>query len=179
MQARVALIALIAAAIRFTTAARVSADSSAATLQAGAVIVPPAWGDLLAFHIWRRCRMLRILVTAWAVALLLGACSKGPTRPIVDGYTLQGVVTERNGAPLSDVSVLLGREGSSEFRLFAMTGSDGTFLFKPAPASGPSTELFRFEKPGFASLEVLARTATRLEAYRYRLDVELDPQPTP
>jgi hypothetical protein len=86
-------------------------------------------------------------------------------------------VTARNGAPLRDVSVLLGREGSSEFRPFAMTDDDGAFLFQPAPATGPSTEIFRFEKPGFVAQEVLARTATRLEPYRYRLEVELDPEP--
>jgi len=118
--------------------------------------------------------MRRTLLAA-AAALLIGACSKGPTRPIVDGYTLHGVVSAQDGAPLGDVSVLIGREGSSEFRPFAMTGADGAFLFQPAPATGPSTELFRFEKPGFAAREVFARTATRLEAYRYRLEVELDP----
>ena len=111
-------------------------------------------------------------------ALLIGACSKGPTRPIADGYTLHGVVTARDGAPLRDVSVLVGWEGSSEFHPFAMTGDDGAFLFQPAPATGPSTEMFRFEKPGFAPREVFARTATRLEEYRYRLEVELDPEPT-
>jgi hypothetical protein len=89
------------------------------------------------------------------------------------------VVTARDGAPLRDVSVLVGREGSGEFHSFAMTGADGAFLFQPAPATGPSTEVFRFEKPGFAAREVFARTATRLEAYRYRLDVELDPDPAP
>ena len=94
-------------------------------------------------------------------------------------YTLNGVVTAQDGAPLRDVSVLIGREGSSEFHSFAMTGADGAFLFKPAPATGPSTEIFRFEKSGFAAREVFARTATRLEAYRYRLEVELDPEPAP
>jgi hypothetical protein len=80
---------------------------------------------------------------------------------------------------LRDVSVLIGREGSSEFHSFAMTGDDGAFLSQPAPPTAPSTELFRFEKPGFAAQEVLARSATRLEAYRYRLEVELDPEPAP
>ena len=60
-----------------------------------------------------------------------------------------------------------------------MTGDDGAFLFQPAPATAPSTEIFRFEKPGFVAREVLARTATRLEPYRYRLEVELDPEPAP
>ena len=123
--------------------------------------------------------MRRTFLAACAAALLIGACSKGPTRPIADGYTLHGVVTARDGAPLRDVSVLLGREGSSEFHPFATTGADGAFLFQPAPATGPSTELFRFEKPGFVAREVFARTATRLEAYRYRLEVELDPEPAP
>ncbi len=124
-------------------------------------------------------RTCRTILAACAAALLVGACGKGPTRPIADGYTLQGVVTAQDGAPLRDVSVLLGREGSSEFRLFATTGDDGTFLFQPAPATAPSSEVFRFEKPGFAAREVLARTATRLEAYRYRLEVALDPEPAP
>ena len=123
--------------------------------------------------------MRRTFLAACAAALLIGACSKSPTRPIVDGYTLHGVVTAPDGAPLGDVAVLLGREGSSEFHPFAITSDDGAFLFKPAPATGPSTELFRFEKQGFAAREVLARTATRLEAYRYRLEVELDPEPAP
>lgn len=121
--------------------------------------------------------MRRTFVAACAAALLIGACGKATTRPIVDGYTLQGVVTARDGTPLRDVSVLLGWEGSSEFHSFAMTGDDGAFLFKPSPATGPSTEVFRFEKPGFVTREVLARTATRLEAYRYRLEVELEPAP--
>jgi hypothetical protein len=123
--------------------------------------------------------MRRTILVACAAALLMSACSKSPTRANVDGYTLHGVVTTRDGAPLPDVSVLIGREGSSEFRPFSMTGADGAFLFQPAPATGPSTELFRFEKPGFATREVLARTATRVEPYRYRLEVELDPKPAP
>ena len=122
--------------------------------------------------------MRRIILLACA-AILMGACSKGSTRPTFDGYTLHGVVTAPGGAPLRDVSVLVGREGSSVFHPFAMTGDDGAFLFKPAPGTAPSTELFRFEKPGFVAREVLARTATRLEAYRYRLEVELDPEPAP
>jgi hypothetical protein len=121
--------------------------------------------------------MRRTFLVACAAALLIGACTKAPTRPIADGYTLHGVVTAPDGAPLRDVSVLIGQEGSSEFHPLATTGADGTFLFKPAPATGPSTELFRFEKPGFTAREVLARTATRLEPYRYRLQVELDPEP--
>jgi len=123
--------------------------------------------------------MRRTFLAACAAALLIGACSKGPTRPIADGYTLHGVVTARDGVPLRDVSVLLGWEGSSEFHPFAMTGDDGAFLFQPAAATAPSTEIFRFEKPGFVAREVFARTATRLEAYRYRLEVELDPEPAP
>ena len=123
--------------------------------------------------------MRRIFLVACAVALLIGACSKAPTRAIADGYTLQGVVTAPDGAPLGEVAVLIGSEGASEFRPFATTGADGAFLFQPAPATGPSTELFRFEKPGFAAREVLARSATRIEAYRYRLQVELDPAPAP
>ncbi|HKQ58348.1 MAG TPA: carboxypeptidase-like regulatory domain-containing protein [Candidatus Eisenbacteria bacterium] len=121
--------------------------------------------------------MRGVLVAAGAAALLIGACSRSPSRPIVDGYTLHGVVTAPGGAPLRDVSVLIGREGSSEFRPFTMTGDDGAFLFKPAPNTGPSTELFRFEKTGFATREVPARNATPLEPYRYRLTVELDPVP--
>ena len=100
--------------------------------------------------------MRRTFLAGCAAALLIGACSKGPTRPIADGYTLHGVVTARDGVPLRDVSVLVGWEGSSEFRPFAMTGDDGAFLFQPAPATGPSTEVFRFEKPGFAAREVFA-----------------------
>jgi hypothetical protein len=123
--------------------------------------------------------MRRTLLAAFAAALLIGACSKGPTRPIADGYTLHGVVTSRDGASLGDVSVLLGREGSREFHPFATTGDDGTFLFKPGPNTGPSTEVFLFEKPGFATREVFARTATRVAAYRYRLEVELDHEPAP
>lgn len=123
--------------------------------------------------------MRRTCVAACAAVLLTGGCSQSPTPPIVDGYTLHGVVTARDGAPLRDVSVLIGREGSSEFRPFAMTGDDGAFLFQPAPNTGPSTELFRFQKPGFAAREVLARTATPLGPHRYHLRVELDPLPAP
>jgi hypothetical protein len=36
--------------------------------------------------------------------------------------------------------------------------------------------VFRVEKPGYLSLDVKARTATRLEAYRYRLEVHLEPE---
>jgi len=123
--------------------------------------------------------MRRAFLAACAVVLLLGACSKGPTRPIADDYSLRGVVTALDGAPLRGASVLLGREGYSEFHPFAMTGDDGAFLFQPAPPTAPGTELFRCEQPGLAAREVLARTATRLEACRYRLEVELDPEPAP
>lgn len=119
--------------------------------------------------------MRKRFLAACAAALLIGSCSKA-TSPIVDGYTLHGVVTAQDGAPLRDVSVLVGREGSTEFHSFAMTGDKGGFLFQPSPATGPSAELFRFEKPGFVTREVLARTATRLEPYRYHLVVALDPE---
>ena len=59
--------------------------------------------------------MRRTFLVACAAALLIGACSKGPTRPIVDGYTLHGVVTARDGVPLRDVSVLLGWEAPASF----------------------------------------------------------------
>lgn len=123
--------------------------------------------------------MRRALLAACVATLSMGACTKSTTRPIADGYTLQGLVTARTGVSLPDVAVFLGSEGSSEFHPFAVTGDDGAFLFKPAPNTAPSTELFRFEKPGFVAREVLARTATRLEPYRYRLEVALDPEPIP
>ena len=53
--------------------------------------------------------MWKTFLAACAAALLIGACSKGPTRPIADGYTLHGVVTARDGAPLRDVSVFKSR----------------------------------------------------------------------
>lgn len=46
MQARIALIALIAATFSITTAVRVSADASAVALAPGALIVPPAWAGV-------------------------------------------------------------------------------------------------------------------------------------
>jgi len=109
-------------------------------------------------------------------ALVLAGCGHSPTRPLVDGYTLHGIVRDaQSGAVLPGVQVLLGREGSSEMREYALTDEAGRFEFRPAPNSGPSTELFRCEKSGYAPVEVLARTSTRIDEYEYRLEIRLEP----
>jgi hypothetical protein len=65
------------------------------------------------------------------------------------------------------------------FREIAVTDANGEFTLKPAPPTAPSSEILRLTKPGYASIDVLARTATRLEEYRYKLEIRLEPLPTP
>ena len=115
-------------------------------------------------------------IGACVVAFVLAGCDHSPTRALFDGYTLHGVVRDaQSDALLGGVQVLVGREGSSEMRAYALTDEAGQFEFRPAPATAPSTELFRCEKSGYAPVEVLARTSTRLREFEYRLDVRLEP----
>jgi len=126
--------------------------------------------------------MLRALFVVCVAIFSIAGCSKQPERPIVDGYTLQGVVLDASSsAPVSDVSVLIGSESdpAAEFHEITATDANGEFTLKPAPPTAPSSEILRLTKPGYASIDVLARTATRLEAYRYRLEIRLEPSPTP
>jgi hypothetical protein len=108
-------------------------------------------------------------------ALLLAGCGHSPSIPLRDGYTLHGIVLDaQDGSQLSDVQVLVGREGSSEMRPYALTDMAGEFEFKPSPATAPSTELFRCEKAGYVPAEVLARTSTRVRDFEYRLEIRLE-----
>jgi hypothetical protein len=126
--------------------------------------------------------MVRAFLAACAAAFLVTGCSNQPERPYVDGYTLQGVVLDAHtNARVSDVAVLIGLETQpdQEFREIAVTNANGEFTLKPAPPTAPNVEMLRLTKPGYASLDVLARTATRVGDYRYRLEVRLQPLPTP
>jgi hypothetical protein len=126
--------------------------------------------------------MPRALIVACVAILSMAGCSKQPGRPNVDGYTLQGVVLDASsGAPLSEVSVLIGSESAPapEFHEITATDANGEFTLKPAPPTAPSDEILRLTKPGYVTIDVLARTATRLEAYRYQLEIRLQPMPTP
>ena len=115
-------------------------------------------------------------IGACVVALALAGCDHSPTRPLFDGYTLHGIVRDaQSDSLLRGVQVLAGREGSSEMRAYALTDESGQFAFRPSPATAPSTELFRCEKSGYAPVEVLARTSTRLREFEYRLDIRLEP----
>lgn len=117
---------------------------------------------------------------AWITALLLVGCGHSPSAPLYDGYTLHGIVLDaQNDSPLSNVEVLVGWEGSLEMHTYALTDEAGRFEFRPSPNTAPSTELFRFEKPGYVPLEVLARTSTRLREFEYRLEIHLEPSPAP
>lgn len=118
--------------------------------------------------------MLRKELVLCAVALMLLGCGKTPERPNVDGYTLQGFILDADtDAPVSEVNVLVGFEPELEFHAFALTDGNGAFLFQPFPATGPNNEIFRFEKAGYVPLEVPARTATRLEEGRYRVQAHI------
>ena len=118
--------------------------------------------------------IVRIPLVLCTMALLLLGCAEPPGRPTIDGYTLQGIVLDADtGAPMSAVNVLLGLEPDPEFRHFAFTDAAGAFLFRPSPATAPNIEVFRFEKTGYVSVQVAARTATRVEEYRYRLEVHI------
>jgi hypothetical protein len=109
-------------------------------------------------------------------ALVLAGCGHSPTRPLFDGYTLHGVVRDaQNGALLRGVEVLVGQEGTSEMRVYALTDEAGQFEFLAVPATAPSTELFRCEKSGYAAVEVLARTSTRIDDFEYSLEIRLEP----
>jgi hypothetical protein len=113
---------------------------------------------------------------AGIVALLLMGCGHSPSAPLYDGYTLHGIVLNaQNDSRLSDVRVLVGREGSTEMRPYALTDEAGEFEFRPSPNTAPSTELFRCERAGYVPLEVLARTSTRLRDFEYRLEIRLEP----
>jgi len=121
--------------------------------------------------------MIKSFVVTFAVALSLVGCSNHPARPIVDGYTLQGVVLDTGTrTPVSDVTVLMGGERHDDFRPVTVTDANGEFTVKPFPATAPNNEILRFTKPGYAPIDVLARTASRVEDYRYRLDVRLERQ---
>jgi hypothetical protein len=82
---------------------------------------------------------------------------------------------------VGEVSVLIGSElePAPEFREITVTDANGEFTLKPSPPTAPSSEILRLTKPGYAPIDVLARTATRLEAYRYQLEIRLQPLPTP
>ena len=109
-------------------------------------------------------------------ALVVAGCERSPSRPLFDGYTLHGIVRDaQSDSLLSEVQVLVGGEGSSEMHLYALTDAAGRFEFRPTPATAPSTELFRCEKAGYAPTEILARTATRIREFEYRLDIYLEP----
>lgn len=111
-------------------------------------------------------------------ALVLAGCGQSPTRPLFDGYTLHGIVRDaQSGALLPGVQVLVGQEGTSEMREYALTDEAGQFEFQPAPATAPSTEVFRCEKSGYAPVEVLARTGTRIREFEYSLEIRLEPLP--
>lgn len=128
----------------------------------------------------RRFRMGMAFVAVCAGTLSVTGCVNHPERPYADGYTLHGVVLDAHtGAPVSDVAVLIGLEPDPAFHEITVTNPNGAFTIKPAPATAPNVEVLRLTKPGYASLEVLARTATRVEEYRYRLEIHLQPLPSP
>ena len=116
-------------------------------------------------------------IAAGTAALALLSCDR-PDRLIVDGYTLHGVVLNADtGQPVSDVGVFVGSEDSGELHWYSRTDTSGTYTFQPSPNTAPSRELFQFEKPGFITRQVLARTALRVEESRYRLVVRLEHEP--
>ena len=126
--------------------------------------------------------MLRTLVVVCLAILSIAGCSEHPARPYADGYTLNGVVVDANtGARVGEVSDLIGSElePGPEFHEITVTDANGEFTLKPSPPTAPSSEILRLTKPGYASIDVLARTATRVEAYRYQLEIRLQPLPTP
>jgi hypothetical protein len=124
--------------------------------------------------------MIRAFVAIGAATLLVTGCSDHPERPIADGYTLNGVVLDAvTAAPLGSVEVLIGSETDLEFHPITVTDAAGGFTLKPAPATAPNTEVLRLTKPGYASVDVLARTATRLADYRYQLEIRLQPSAAP
>jgi hypothetical protein len=121
---------------------------------------------------------MRRLIVAMVAVLAVG-CSNAPDRPLVDGYTLQGVVLDADTmAPVESANILVGLEPNPEFRLFGVTDVNGGFTFQPSIETAPNSEIFRFQKAGYAALDVAARTATRVEEYRYRLEVILQPEPS-
>jgi hypothetical protein len=124
--------------------------------------------------------MVRALVAVCAAILLVTGCSNHAERPVADGYTLDGVVLDAHTAtPVSDVAVLIGSETDPAFRQIAVTNVSGEFTLKPSPATAPNVEILRLTKVGYASVDVPARTATRIDQYLYRLVVRLQPLPTP
>ena len=122
--------------------------------------------------------MIKIALVLCAALLALLGCKDVSERPLVDGYTLEGVVVEDGtGAPVSGATVLLGLEPRLEFHAFAVTDANGGFVFKPAPNTAPHDEVFRFQKTGYLSLDIAARTASRVGEYRYRLEAHLESEP--
>jgi hypothetical protein len=57
-----------------------------------------------------------------------------------------------------------------------VSDANGGFVFRPVPATAPNIEVFRFQKTAHVSLDVAARTATRVGDYRYRLEARLQPE---
>lgn len=122
--------------------------------------------------------MIKIARVLCAASLALLGCKGVAERPLADGYTLEGVVMDDvTGASVSGADVLVGLEPNPEFHDYAVTDANGGFVFRPAPATAPNIEVFRFQKTGYVPLDVAARTATRVGDYRYRLEAHLQPEP--
>jgi hypothetical protein len=93
-----------------------------------------------------------------------------------DGYTLVGTVyDEETGLPLSEVEVLSGWVTSFEYRPHGFTDEKGTFTYYGFPGTAPSREMFRFQKTGYQTKDVAAKSAVKEAPYRYRLEVDLAP----
>ncbi len=67
---------------------------------------------------------------------------------VASAFDIRGKVTDAQGTAISEVSITVEREGSSE-KVSAVTGKDGTFSVSELPAA---TYMLLAQKPGFAEL---------------------------
>lgn len=108
-------------------------------------------------------------------------CSEPPEEPevVVDyGYTLRGTVIDgATGTPLSGVEIWLGFPSlgdAGEFQRIDITDGSGTFRYDALGPVRPSSEVFRFIKEGYRTIERDGATAEQV-GFAFRLDVVLEP----
>ena len=114
-----------------------------------------------------------------ALFLIFLSCSDS-VEPLADGYTLIGTVLDsRTNKGIDSVQILETTTYDDSLR-FVFTGiitdSLGSFIYKTGPATGPSDELFKFERYRYLTKIVeLKLAAQKISNYKYKLDVSLNP----
>jgi hypothetical protein len=122
-----------------------------------------------------------------SIVLIVGFClaqsctnETEPEEALYDGHKLFGSVTDSiSGLPVDSATVRFERIVADSFRVrycCKFVDENGQFEFVYFPGTIPSrNEVLQFVKDGYKPKRVWARTATRVERFRYRLNVQLVP----